>query len=218
MVRRIAPVPVLALTALLLSAVLSALPAHAAIVEPPAPEGHAQQASPAGSLLAPGARIARRSDALWATVNICDTFESPDAMGIRASMPGNGTSQRMYMRFSAQWYSGLQSRWVDVAHGTSPWVYAGSARYQARQAGWSFDFQTPSYGHAYILRGTVQYQWRSMRRTKSVRRHRRVRRAGYRVARERQLLTTTGVRGVRGSDPKGTSKAMCAIANLDGAE
>jgi len=138
----------------------------------------------------------------------CDTFASPDAMGVRASMPGNGTSQRMYMRFSAQWYSGQAGKWLDVAGGKSPWVFAGSARYRARQAGWSFDFVTPAYGHAYVLRGTVEYQWRSVRRTKGARR------SGLKVARRRTLLTTTGVRGVRGGDPKGTSKAMCAVANL----
>jgi hypothetical protein len=204
MARRTA-LPLLALLILLVSAV----PARAAeIVKPPAPEGAPQAASPAGPLLAPGAHASAARD-LWATVNICDTFESPDAMGLRASMPGNGTDQRMYMRFSAQWYSGTRGAWLDIAGGRSPWIYAGSARYQARQAGYSFDFQTPAYGHAYILRGTVQYQWRSVRRTKGARR------AAYRIARERSVLTSTGVRGVRGGDPKGTSKAMCAVANLD---
>lgn len=196
--------PLLALLILL----VSALPARAAeIVKPPAPKGAPQAASPAGPLLRPGVHASASRD-LWATVNTCDTFASPDAMGLRASMPGNGTGQRMYMRFSAQWYSGMQAKWLDIAGGKSPWVYAGSARYKARQAGWSFDFQTPSYGHAYVLRGTVQYQWRSVRRIKGVKR------ASYRVARERTMLTSTGVRGVRGGDPKGTSKAMCAVANI----
>lgn len=203
MARRSA-LPLLALLILL----VSALPAHAAeIVEPPAPTGAPQAVSPAGPLLAPGVHASASRD-LWATVNTCDTFASPDAMGVRASMPGNGTSQRMYMRFSAQWYSGGAGKWLDVANGRSPWVYAGSARYRARQAGWSFDFVTPAYGHAYVLRGTVQYQWRSVRRTKGARR------SGFRVALKRSRLTTTGVRGVRGGDPKGTSKAMCAVANL----
>jgi hypothetical protein len=204
MARRTA-LPLLALAIFL----VSALPARAAIIEPPAPEGSAQHASPAGPLLAPGVHAAAASPKLlWATVNVCDTFESPDAMGIRASMPGNGSGQRMYMRFSAQWYSGLREAWIDVEGGTSPWRYAGSARYRARQAGWSFDFQTPAFGYAYLLRGQVEYQWRSVRRTKGAKR------AGYKVARRRSLYTSTGVRGVRGGDPKGTSKAMCAIANV----
>src|SRR5215210_2077988 len=128
MARRSA-LPLLALLILL----VSALPAHAAeLVEPPAPTGAAQAASPSGPLLAPGAHVSA-SRALWATVNTCDTFASPDAMGVRASMPGNGTRQRMYMRFSARWYSGAAGSWLDVPDGKSPWVYAGSARYKARQ-------------------------------------------------------------------------------------
>jgi hypothetical protein len=203
MVRRTAPL-LLALLALL----ASALPAHASPVKPPAPDGHPQAASPAGPVFRAGVRAAGARPLLWATVNICDTFESPDAMGVRASMPGNGTDQRMYMRFTAHWYSGMRQSWLPVPGGRSPWVYAGSARSRARQAGWSFDFQTPPYGRAYVLRGTVEYQWRSVRRAKGVKR------SGYRVARQRTLLTSTGLKGVHGGDPKGTSKAMCAVAGL----
>ena len=203
MARRTA-LPLLALLILL----ISALPAHAAqVVRPPAPEGAPQAASPAGPLLAPGARASASRD-LWATVNVCDTLASPDAMGLRASMPGNGRRQRMYMRFSAQWYSGTPAKWLAVAGERSPWIYAGSARSKARQAGWTFDFVTPSLGQAYVLRGAVQYQWRALRRKKGAHR------ARYKVVRERTALTSSGVRGVRGGDPTGTSKAMCAVAGL----
>jgi hypothetical protein len=210
MARRTA-LPLLALLVLL----ASALPAHATeAVEPPAPSGHAQPLSPAGPLFKRGAHASLGRGLLWATVNVCDTFDSPDAMGLRASMPGNGTHQRMYMRFSAQWWSGVRQAWLPVPNGRSPWLYAGSARSRARQAGWSFDFQTPSYGHAYVLRGSVEYEWRAVRRAKGVRRKKPVKRARYRIARERNLLTSTGVKDVRRADPKGTSKAMCAVANL----
>jgi hypothetical protein len=187
-------------------------------IEPPSPEGHAQALSPAGPLISGRVQASLNRKRLWATVNTCDTFESPDAMGLRASMPGNGTRQRMYMRFSAQWYSGSRDAWLPVPNGRSPWVYAGSARTSSRQGGWTFDFQTPPYGRAYVLRGWVEYQWRAVRREKRVSRERPVKRARYRVARERRLLTSTGVKGVRGGDPKGTSKAMCAVANLADAQ
>jgi hypothetical protein len=215
MARRTALYAVLGLAIML----VSALPAHATeIVKPPAPSGHAQALSPAGPLLSGGVHASLSRKLLWATVNTCDTFESPDAMGIRASMPGNGTRQRMYMRFTAQWYSGSRDAWLDVPNGRSPWVYAGSARSRSRQAGWTFDFQTPSYGHAYVLRGWVEYQWRSVRREKRVAHKRPAKRSAYRVARRRTLLTSTGVKDVRGGDPKGTSKAMCAVANLGDAD
>jgi hypothetical protein len=189
---------------------LAAPPAHAGVAsKPPAPVGYSQKASPAGPLFKAGPRAAANAAArLWATVNICDTFDYPDGMGIRASMPGNGSRDRMYMRFSAQWWSGLQQAWLDVPGGTSPWIRAGSARYASRQAGWTFDFQTPPMGRAYILRGTVEFHWRALRRT------RRARRASWKLARHTTLLTRSNVRRVHGGDPPGTSKAMCMIASL----
>jgi hypothetical protein len=55
----------------------------------------------------PSYGVPRSSDTpeLWATVNICDTANNPDSMGIRASMPGNATDQRMWMRFTAEYWS-----------------------------------------------------------------------------------------------------------------
>jgi hypothetical protein len=180
--------------------------------KPPAPSGHSQQASPAGPLFKAGARSAssRTRRLLWATVNICDTSESPDAMGIRASMPGNGYRHRMYMRFSAQWWSGLSQKWLDVPNGRSPWIHAGSARYRSRQAGWTFDFVAPPPGTAYVLRGVVQYHWRALRKPKGARH------ASWKLARRTTLLTRSRVRGVHGGDPPGTSKAMCMVASLPG--
>ena len=204
MLRRIA----LALGATALLA-FGAMPAHAAeYVEPPAPTGSSQAAS-TGPLLEGGAQAAGKSrNLLWATVNICDTFDSPDAMGIRASMPGNGTRQRMYLRVSAQWWSGLRQQWLEVPNGTSPWLYAGSARYRSRQAGWTFDFATPPMGRAYILRGVVEFHWRGLSKPK------RARRASWKLARKTTMLTRSKVEGVHGGDPPGTSKAMCMVASL----
>jgi hypothetical protein len=191
---------------------LAAPPSHARTPsKPPAPGSHSQQASPAGPRFKAGPRASANAAArLWATVNICDTFDSPDAMGIRASMPGNGRRQRMYMRFSAQWWSGLRQQWLDVPRGTSPWVHAGSARYVARQTGWTFDFETPPTGRAYILRGVVEFHWRALRKTRGARK------ASWKLARHTRVLTRSNVPGVHGGDPPGTSKAMCMVASLSG--
>jgi hypothetical protein len=189
---------------------LATPPAHAAAgSKPPAPAGHLQKASPAGPLYKPGAHAAAKAGSrLWATVNICDTSASPDAMGVRASMPGNGRRQRMFMRFSAQWWSGQAQQWLDVPGGRSPWIYAGSARYVSRQAGWTFDFVSPPVGRAYILRGIVQFHWRGRHKAKGARR------ASWRLARHTTVITRSNVPGVDGGDPPGTSKAMCMVASL----
>jgi hypothetical protein len=144
-------------------------------------------------------------------------------------MPGNGTRQRMYMRFTAEYWSRARQAWTPVAgSGISPWVYAGSAEHGRRQAGWTFAFAAPPAGVAFTMRANVRYEWRAPqpraarrghRRTKRARRRkagrrfdlRRARGARARVVRTVSRTTQTGVTGVRGGDPAGTSKAMCLI-------
>jgi hypothetical protein len=201
-------------------ALACAVPAQAE--QPPRMRGHAQKASPTGPLLKHGqARTAAARDRLWATVNVCDTDGSPDAMGVRASMPGNGRrNQLMFMRFSAQWWSGSAQQWLDVPGGVSPWQRAGSARYVARQAGYTFDFVTPPAGRGYLLRGNVELQWRAPHKPQVARRDRwsaavsrPVAMPRWTVAKRSTVFTRTGIKGVDGGDPPGTSKAICLISN-----
>ncbi len=95
-----------------------------------------------------------QSPLLWATVNVCDTSASPDTIGIRGSMPGSGVrAERMYMRFEVQYFSRSEQRWHNITQGAdSGWVSVGSARYRARQAGWSFRFAAPTDGSTELLR------------------------------------------------------------------
>ncbi|MGH2762230.1 MAG: hypothetical protein ACRDL0_16650 [Thermoleophilaceae bacterium] len=158
---------------------------------------------------------------LWATVNICDTGRAPDAMGIRAGMPGNGTRQRMFMRFTAQYWSRSRQDWSSVAgSGVSPWVRAGSALHDRRQAGWTFEFAPPPPGITFTMRALVEFEWR-LSREQVARRAKRLRRLGKRRRARRVRhargvrsvvrATETGIPDVRGGDPAGTSKAMCLI-------
>lgn len=162
----------------------------------------------------PSYGIARTSDTpeLWATVNICDTDKNPDSMGIRAGMPGNGTDQRMWMRFTAEYWSRARQAWTAVSGtGVSPWVYAGSAQLERRQAGWTFAFSEPPEGVTFTMRAQVEFEWRAKGVPASKRQKLRRRGAARRVLRSEMRLTQTGVRGVHGGDPAGTSKAMCLI-------
>lgn len=136
------------------------------------------------------------SPRLWATVNICDTKQSPDTIGIRGSMPGSGRSgERMYMRFRVQFLSPVDNKWHNfLADGTdSGFVSVGSARYKARQSGWTFPFKLEP-GQQYTLRGAVSFQWR--RGTKVVRR----------AAKRTTKGHTTAL-----SEPKGYSAATCVV-------
>jgi hypothetical protein len=147
----------------------------------------------------------------WATVNICDTTGSPNALGVRTSVQGNGSDERIWARYTAQWWSSAAQEWKTVAgSGVTDWVLIGGADMSARQAGWTFRFVQPPSGTTYVMRGVVEFVWRD--EVGSARRARRARRAQrVAVVRQRTLLTETGMQGVQGGDPAGTSKAMCLI-------
>jgi len=147
----------------------------------------------------------------WATVNICDTAGSPNALGVRTSVPGNGSDERIWARYTAQWWSAAAHEWKTVGgSGVTNWAYVGPADMSARQAGWTFRFVQPPTGTTYVMRGVIELEWRDD--VAAARRSRRARRAQrVAVVRERTLLTETGMRGVHGGDPVGTSKAMCLI-------
>jgi hypothetical protein len=152
--------------------------------------------------LLPGAGAAkkRRPNHLWATVNVCDTLRHPDQMGLRARIPGNGTKQRMYIRFTAQYRSG--GRWKRVPGARSKWDRAGSARFRWKESGTYFRFDTPKPGTSYLMRGYAQFQWRAKRKH----------RHGWRVVRRAHRLTRGGHPGTLESDPKGFSAAHCRIS------
>ncbi|HEX8855469.1 MAG TPA: hypothetical protein VF752_07690 [Thermoleophilaceae bacterium] len=152
-----------------------------------------------------GAEGAKSSKYLWATINICDTLKHPNDMGVRASMPGDGTHKRMYMRFRAQFYNATKKRYENVqGSGLSGWIYAGSARYTFRQAGFTFSFDRPAPGAEFKLRGVVSFEWRKKQRTRSGKRR-------WVVVRKATRVTKGGRAGVRGADPPGFSSGVCQI-------
>lgn len=151
-------------------------------------------------LVAAGPARAAKGDAryLWATVNLCDTAASPDTVGVRASMPGNGTRQKLYMRFEAQWFDSRKHRFVATGS-SSRWIRVGSARFRSTQAGFSFRFGSPPAGTEFKMRGLVNFEWRGRRKGRQV------------VAREEVRVTRRGVEDVEGGDPPGKSAATCVI-------
>jgi hypothetical protein len=128
------------------------------------------------------------SGPLWATVNSC----SPNAVGVRASLPGDGTRKRMRVRFTAEWWSPTSRAWVPVEGvASSPWLDAGSAEYVYQQAGWTFNFDKPAGGSQFQVRGLAEMQWLK----------------GGRVVRSTSRVTQAGAVGVA----LGGSLASCRI-------
>jgi hypothetical protein len=143
-------------------------------------------------LFALSAAPAAAASDLWATVNVCDTEAHPDAIGIRASMPGGTPRTRLLMRFRVQYRDLSDGRWRPVEDADSGWRKAGRGR-DVRELGWSFDIAGEGQR---ILRGVVSYRWR--RDGRVVRRARRITRGGH--------LSTVG------ADPADFSAATCRIA------
>ena len=143
---------------------------------------------------APAAAAATKN--LWATVNVCDSASHPDDVGIAARMPGNGSGERMYMRFYVQYHNGEKWRFVKSG-GQSPWLYAGSAKFSWVGLGYTFSFDPPPTGTSFTMRGFVRYEWRKGK-TKVVKRTHR--------------YTTAGHPGTRDADPKDYSARKCKMS------
>lgn len=161
----------------------------------------------AAAFLPGGVAVAVPTKVPWATINVCDTAKKRNSVGIRAGMPGNGTTQRMYMRFQLQWYRHAERRYVDTGV-PSTWVLAGSARYRAAQRGFTFGgIADPAPGGRFKLRGMVSYQWRELRPVKPgmTRRHEV-------VVKRTQRITRGGLKGVEGGKPRRRSDAVCVVA------
>jgi hypothetical protein len=143
-------------------------------------------------LFALSAAPAPAASDLWATVNVCDTEAHPDAIGIRASMPGGTSRTRLLMRFRVQYRDLSDGRWRFVEDADSGWQKAGRGR-DVRELGWSFDIAGEGQR---ILRGVVTYRWRR----------------GHRVVRRARRVTRGGHRSTAGADPADFSAATCRIA------
>lgn len=135
---------------------------------------------------------------LWATVNICDTKNHPDAIGIRGHAPGRQTRANIYMRFFVQYQK--KGSWAFVQKNGGPlttgWRKIGAATYpEWRESGATFPF-TLKPGQSYLLRGLVQFEWRTHGN----------------VIRHEQATTTSGHSEAAHGDPHGYSAATCFIA------
>jgi hypothetical protein len=145
------------------------------------------------AVAAPSAGAATKN--LWSTVNVCDTFNHPDDVGIAARMPGSAKGYRMYMRFYVQFLDGDEWKFVKTG-GKSPWVLAGSDKFSWIERGWTFSFNPPQAGTSHTLRGFVRFEWR---------------RGKTKVVKKTHRYTSAGHPGTRDADPKNYSARKCKM-------
>ena len=103
---------------------------------------------------APGAATAKDDlESSWANINACGGGQ----LGARAQLAGDGSTNEMTVRFTAQWLS--PNGWVPLnGAATSPWQSAGSAEYTWGQAGWTYNISAPA-GKSYQLRVVAEMSW-----------------------------------------------------------
>jgi hypothetical protein len=90
-------------------------------------------------------------ESTWANINICNS----DELGARAQLAGDGSTDEMQVRFTAQWLS--PDGWASLpGQSTSPWQDAGSAEFTWQQAGWTFELEVPPDGQTYQLRAIAE--------------------------------------------------------------
>ena len=144
---------------------------------------------------AQAARASSDERRVWATVNVCDTADAPNTVGIRASMPGSRTGAEVrWMRFVVEYHSEAGERWRRVgAGGDSGWLRVGRGR-GPRQFGRSFRIEPTA--EPVLLRGRVYFQWRT---------------EGGDVLQRATARTRRGHRSDAGADPPGYSASTCTI-------
>jgi hypothetical protein len=107
----------------------------------------------AGGAVAPAHGAADELSPSWAKVNVCNASQ----LGARAQLAGDGSSDRMSVRFTAEWLS--PDGWVPLGgKATSPWQNAGSAEFTWSQAGWTFAISVPEGGESYQLRAVAEME------------------------------------------------------------
>lgn len=141
-------------------------------------------------------RALLHSHELWATIDVCDPADQPDTVGVRGSMPGDGSAHdRMFMSFRLQYLDSATKAWVNLASGASSGFVAVGGAGAARQAGTSFELKPVAGRPAATLRGVVDFQWRR----------------GKSVLVSAAEPTSAGRKSLAGADPAGYSAATCII-------
>jgi hypothetical protein len=154
-------------------------------------------ASPAGAAARGPAPDLRKSPDLWATINVCDTLQHPDTIGVRGSMPGNGRRATLWMRFQVQYLAKADGKWHNIdANADSSWKRVGVASKRVIESGQNFMFQPPGDTGAHTLRGSIRFKW--VVRGRAVRKLREITEAGH--------------KSTAGADPPGYSAATCQIS------
>lgn len=133
---------------------------------------------------------AEHSRKLWATVNICNTPNHPDAVGIRGQMPGLGFATHLRMVFGIEVWDYARGGF-KVLPGVLRSIDVGTQREGTWQSGVLLRFRS----HTGLVRGRVTFEWL----------------LGPRTIGRLQAVTRDGHLDARFGDPQGFSSWHCEL-------
>jgi hypothetical protein len=125
-----------------------------AMAPPLALAGRAQS-NPTPAEIQKAIRSVERSDALWATINVCNSRRYPQYIGVRGQMPALGFPSWMTMFVSIRSYSKTKRRFVPDAKATMR-VRLGRNSTGLQQDGATFQFPP----HTGLFDATIEFVWR----------------------------------------------------------
>jgi hypothetical protein len=155
--------------------------------------GHRRASGPTAAQIRAAVNRAENSPDLWATINICNTAQFPNYIGVRGQMPALGFTATISMDVGVEYYSIASKKFEQV--GSVQHVNLGRSTKGVHQGGVRFPFQAPAAGETYQLRGFITFNW--WYRGKLI---------GSAVHR-----TKHGQKNVDYSDPPGYSAGICLI-------
>jgi hypothetical protein len=159
---------------------------------PAAARQHKQLKPPTKSEIRAAVNRAKRSRNLWATVNICDTVDHPNIIGIRGQLPALGFKTKMSMLVQVDYWVFADGRFEPDTSVPRQRVSLGKKAHATGlwQGGITIPFTPPV-----VLSGTVTFRWK----------------LGKKVIGSVTRQTGHGYKGVTHSDPPHYSTATCAI-------
>ena len=150
----------------------------------------AAAANPTPAQVAKAIHNAETSTSLWATINICDTRNQPNVLGVRGQMPSLGFPAWLSMEIHLAYYDTTHKRWVTDP-GTQKTIRLGRSAHGLQQGGATYTFP----GATPKLQASVRFVWR---------------RSGQLLGTTQQLTTAGHPQADFGSPPH-YSAATCTI-------
>lgn len=116
-----------------------------------------RHSAPTARQIARAVANAKRSGSLWATINVCDSPQYRNAVGVRGQMPALGFSSTLSMTIQVEYWSRAARGFVPVpGSAATATENVGRQSTGRQQAGAIFPFRA----HAGLLAATVTFTWK----------------------------------------------------------